>query len=154
VLGVYNDVGRMLMLVALTGRYSDLRKGLSTLKTSLGNVEAYVYEFKLDAGWLLQNVKTVTEIELQPHTVYKDAVAALLYGLGYVEINGIATEVPIVPINQRTTGVLQASVAQSLGMSTGVDVTIIKQIGGYRADILGVGRGGVILMGEVKSVKD
>ncbi len=44
--------------------------------------------------------------------------------------------------------------AESLGASGEVSVTVIKQIGGSRADILGVGSGGVILLGEVKSINE
>jgi hypothetical protein len=89
---------------------------------------------------------------MQPHTVYKDVVAAFLYGWGYVKINGVATEVPVVPKSGETW-----AVAKSLGVSVGpkeeVSVTVIKQVGGGRADILGVG-GGVILLGEVKSINE
>jgi hypothetical protein len=92
--------------------------------------------------------------------VYKDVVAAFLYGWGRVEINGVATEVPIVPKSGETWAVakLHGPVAESLGVSVGpkeeVSVTVIKQVGGSRADILGVGRGGVILLGEVKSINE
>jgi hypothetical protein len=77
-----------------------------------------------------------------------------------VEINGVATEVPVVPKSGETwvTAKLHRPVAESLGVSVGpkeeVSVTVIKQVGGSRADILGVGRGGVILLGEVKNINE
>jgi hypothetical protein len=93
---------------------------------------------------------------MQPHTVYKDVVAAFLYGWGHVEINGVATEVPVVSKSGQTwvTAKLHGPVAESLGASEEVSVTVIKQVGGSRADILGVGSGGVILLGEVKSINE
>jgi hypothetical protein len=93
---------------------------------------------------------------MQPHTVYKDVVAAFLYGWGRVEINGVATEVPVVSKSDETWAAarLHGPVAESLGANGEVSVTVIKQIGGSRADILGVGSGGVILLGEVKSINE
>jgi hypothetical protein len=161
VLGVYNDVGRMLMFAAYAGRESKVLMA----KTTVGGVEADVYSFKLDANrinGLLERIKEETTvkikkgIEMQPHTVYKDVVAAFLYGWGRVEINGVATEVPVVPKSGETwaTAKLHGPVAESLGASEEVSVTVIKQVGGSRADILGVGSGGVILLGEVKSINE
>jgi hypothetical protein len=49
---------------------------------------------------------------------------------------------------------LHGPVAESLGANEEVSVTVIKQIGGSRADILGVGSGGVILLGEVKNINE
>jgi hypothetical protein len=109
---------------------------------------------------LLINIIGVTKINFQPHTVYKDVVAAFLYGWGRVEINGVATEVPVLSKSDETwaTAKLHRPVAKSLGVSVGpneeVSVTVIKQIGGSRADILGVGSGGVILLGEVKNINE
>jgi hypothetical protein len=159
VLGVYNDVGRMLMFAALTARGSDVRRGEVVLRTAVGDTKAEVYEFNVDASQLVNNIIDVTMIKFQPHTVYKDVVAAFLYGWGYVEINGVATEVPVVPKSGQTwttAKTLQESVAESLGVPKETTVTVIKQLGdgGYRADILGVGRGGVILLGEVKSLNE
>ena len=73
-----------------------------------------------------------------------------------MEINGVATEVPIVSKSDQTWAAakLHRPVAESLGANEEVSVTVIKQIGGSRADILGVGRGGVILLGEVKSINE
>jgi hypothetical protein len=165
VLGVYNDVGRMLMFTAYARRESKVL----TAKTKVGDVEAEVYSFKLDANrinGLLERVKERIkekirkDIEMQSHTVYKDVVAAFLYGWGRVEINGVATEVPVVSKSGQTwaTAKLHRPVAESLGVSVGpkeeVSVTVIKQVGGGRADILGVGRGGVILLGEVKNINE
>jgi len=95
-------------------------------------------------------------MKFQPHTVYKDVVAAFLYGWGRVEINGVATEVPVVLKSDETWAAakLHGPVAESLGANGEVSVTVIKQIGGSRADILGVGSGGVILLGEVKSINE
>jgi len=159
VLGVYNDVGRMLMFAAYAGRGSEVLMA----KTTVGDVVADVYSFKLDANrinGLLERIEKETKekiekgIEMQPHTVYKDVVAAFLYGWGRVEINGVATEVPVVSKSDETWAAakLHGPVAKSLGASEEVSVTVIKQIGGSRADILGVGSGGVILLGEVKSI--
>ena len=156
VLGVYNDVGRMLMFAALTARDSDVRRGEVVLRTAVGDTKAEVYEFNIDASQLVKNIIDATKINFQPHTVYKDVVAAFLYGWGRVEINGVATEVPVVSKSDETwaTAKLHRPVAESLGASEEVSVTVIKQIGGSRADILGVGRGGVILLGEVKSINE
>jgi hypothetical protein len=77
-----------------------------------------------------------------------------------VEINGVATEVPVVPKSDETWAAakLHRPVAESLGVSVGpkeeVSVTVIKQVDGSRADILGVGSGGVILLGEVKNINE
>ncbi len=92
--------------------------------------------------------------------MYKDVVAAFLYGWGRVEINGVATEVPVLSKSGETwaTAKLHRPVAESLGVSVGpseeVSVTVIKQVGGSRADVLGVGSGGVILLGEVKNINE
>ncbi|MFZ8811811.1 MAG: hypothetical protein ACO2PN_27395, partial [Pyrobaculum sp.] len=160
VLGVYNDVGRMLMFTALTARNSDVRRGEVVLKTAVGDTKAEVYEFNIDASQLVKDIIDVTKIKFQPHTVYKDVVAAFLYGWGRVEINGVATEVPVLPKSGQTwtTAKLHRPVAESLGVSVGpkeeVSVTVIKQVDGSRADILGVGSGGVILLGEVKNLNE
>ncbi len=77
-----------------------------------------------------------------------------------MEINGVATEVPVLSKSDQTwaTAKLHRPVAESLGVSVGpkeeVSVTVIKQVGGSRADILGVSSGGVILLGEVKSINE
>jgi len=161
VLGVYNDVGRMLMFAAYAGQGSKVLMA----KTKVGDVEAEVYSFKLDANridGLLERIEKETKekigtgVKMQPHTVYKDVVAAFLYGWGRVEINGVATEVPVVLKSDETWAAakLHGPVAESLGANGEVSVTVIKQIGGSRADILGVGSGGVILLGEVKSINE
>jgi len=156
VLGLYNDVGRMLMFTALTARNSDVRRGEVVLRTAVGDTKAEVYEFNIDASQLVKNIIDVTKINFQHHTVYKDVVAAFLYGWGRVEISGVATEVPVVPKSDQTWAVakLHRPVAKSLGANEEVSVTVIKQVGGGRADILGVGNGGVILLGEVKSINE
>ncbi len=159
VLGVYNDVGRMLMSAAYAGQESKVLMA----KTKVGDAVAEVYSFKLDANRINGLLKRIEEnakekiekgIEMQPHTVYKDVVAAFLYGWGRVEINGVATEVPVVPKSDETWAVakLHGPVAKSLGADEEVSVTVIKQVGGSRADILGVG--GVILLGEVKNINE
>jgi hypothetical protein len=85
VLGVYNDVGRMLVFAAYAGQGSEVLMA----KTKVGDVEAEVYSFKLDAdriNGLLERIeenvkeKIKKDIKMQPHTVYKDVVAAFLYG--------------------------------------------------------------------------
>jgi hypothetical protein len=57
VLGVYNDVGRMLMFTAYAGQESKVL----TAKTKMGDVEADVYSFKLDANRINGLLKRIEE---------------------------------------------------------------------------------------------